>query len=91
MNRTDPEGEESRRLILFGKSQRTTCDSISHRRLPRIGISKVIDRHVLSRFPNTKEKALMLRAFAEAEDDRQAAVEDILWALMNTRGFVYNH
>ena len=33
----------------------------------------------------------MLRAFAEAEDDRQAAVEDILWALMNTRGFVYNH
>ena len=45
----------------------------------------------LTRFPNAKEKALMLRAFAEAEDDRQAAVEDILWALMNTRGFVYNH
>ena len=56
--------------------------------------SEVIDTlylTTLSRFPNAKEKALMLRTFAEAEDDRQAAVEDILWALMNTRGFVYNH
>jgi hypothetical protein len=33
----------------------------------------------------------MLRAFAEAGDDRQSAVEDVLWALLNTRGFVYNH
>src|SRR6185437_13215366 len=39
----------------------------------------------LSRHPTDKEKALMLRAFADAGDDRQAAVEDILWALMNTR------
>ena len=65
----------------------------------RLALSKatpaeVIDTLYLStltRFPNAKEKALMLRAFAEAEDDRQGAVEDILWALMNTRGFVYNH
>jgi hypothetical protein len=44
----------------------------------------------LSRYPTVKEKALMLKVFAEAED-RQAAVEDILWALLNTRSFVYNH
>jgi hypothetical protein len=45
----------------------------------------------LSRFPNEKEKALMLQAFADAGNDRQAAAEDVLWALLNTRGFVYNH
>ncbi len=45
----------------------------------------------LSRYPTAKERALMLKAFAEAEGDRQEAVEDVLWALLNTRGFVYNH
>jgi hypothetical protein len=33
----------------------------------------------------------MLKVFTEAGEDRQAAVEDVLWALLNTRGFVYNH
>ena len=32
----------------------------------------------------------MMGVFSEAGDDRQAAVEDVLWALLNTRGFVYN-
>ena len=45
----------------------------------------------LSRFPSDKERTLMLQVFAEAGDDRQAAVEDVLWALLNTREFVYNH
>jgi hypothetical protein len=45
----------------------------------------------LSRHPDAKEKALMSRVFTDAGDDRQAAVEDVLWALMNTREFVYNH
>ena len=45
----------------------------------------------LSRFPNDAERTLMLRVFIEAGDDRQAAVEDVLWALLNTRSFVYNH
>lgn len=45
----------------------------------------------LSRYPNDKERALMLDVFAKAGDDRRAAVEDVLWALLNTRSFVYNH
>lgn len=44
----------------------------------------------LTRFPSESERALMLRVFTEAES-RQAAVEDVLWALLNTRSFVYNH
>ena len=45
----------------------------------------------LSRYPTDKERALMLRVFDEAGADRLGAVEDVLWALLNTRGFVYNH
>ncbi|MBM4069598.1 MAG: DUF1549 domain-containing protein [Planctomycetes bacterium] len=45
----------------------------------------------LSRFPSEREREVMLRVFTESGDDRQAAVEDVLWALLNTRGFVYNH
>jgi hypothetical protein len=45
----------------------------------------------LSRLPSDKERDLMLQVFAEAGADRRAAVEDVLWALLNTRGFVYNH
>ena len=45
----------------------------------------------LSRYPNDKERSLMLKFFDEAGGDRQGAVEDALWALLNTREFVYNH
>src|SRR5262249_32147098 len=45
----------------------------------------------LSRYPTDTERTLMLRVFTEAGDDRHAAVEDVLWALLNSRSFVYNH
>ena len=45
----------------------------------------------VSRYPTDKERTLMLRVFVEAGEDRQAAVEDVLWALLNKREFVYNH
>ncbi|HEX3314200.1 MAG TPA: DUF1549 domain-containing protein [Gemmataceae bacterium] len=45
----------------------------------------------LTRFPSESERASMLRVFAEAGADRQGATEDALWALVNSRGFVYNH
>jgi hypothetical protein len=45
----------------------------------------------LSRYPTDNERSLMLKVFDEAGADRQGAVEDVLWALLNMRGFVYNH
>jgi len=45
----------------------------------------------LSRRPSSAELALMRQAFTESPDDRRAAVEDILWTLLNCRAFVYNH
>jgi hypothetical protein len=56
--------------------------------------SEIIDElylSTLSRYPIEAERTLMLGVFTNAGDDRQAAVEDVLWALLNTRSFVYNH
>lgn len=44
----------------------------------------------LSRFPRDDERQLMLEAFA-GNSDRQTAVEDVLWTLLNTKEFLYNH
>lgn len=43
----------------------------------------------LSRYPTEAEKKLMKQAFLEAETRREA-VEDILWALLNTKEFTFN-
>jgi hypothetical protein len=44
----------------------------------------------LSRLPRDDERQLMLEAFA-GSNERQAAVEDVLWTLLNTKEFLYNH
>jgi hypothetical protein len=45
----------------------------------------------LARFPSEHEKTTMLKVFAEAGNDRRAATEDVLWALLNTKEFLFNH
>ena len=45
----------------------------------------------LARLPTDKEKATMLKVFEEAGADRRAAAEDVLWALLNTKEFLFNH
>lgn len=44
----------------------------------------------LCRFPTDDERQLMRSAFAPGSD-RRAAIEDILWSLLNTKEFLYNH
>ena len=46
---------------------------------------------VLCRFPTANETEVLLELFKEAGADRRAAVEDALWALFNTKEFVYIH
>jgi hypothetical protein len=45
----------------------------------------------LSRFPIEEERSLMREAFADSGSERNAAVEDVLWALLNTKEFIFNH
>jgi hypothetical protein len=45
----------------------------------------------LSRFPTSEERALLREAFPPAGADRRAAVEDVLWSVLNTKEFLYNH
>jgi hypothetical protein len=43
----------------------------------------------LSRVPSAEETTLLLEAFART--DRRTATEDVLWALLNAKEFIYNH
>ena len=44
----------------------------------------------LGRQPNDQEKATLLQN-VEAEENKQQALEDVFWALLNSREFVFNH
>lgn len=43
----------------------------------------------LARYPSDRERALLLESFKDEE--RRTAVEDVLWTLLNAKGFIYNH
>jgi hypothetical protein len=45
---------------------------------------------VLARYPKPEEKEQLLPAFAESPDRREAC-EDIVWVLLNSKEFLYNH
>jgi hypothetical protein len=46
----------------------------------------------LSRYPSPQEKGKMVAALESAEGpDKRAALEDMLWALLSTREFLFNH
>lgn len=44
-----------------------------------------------NRYPTPEEQTLAARAFAAEGTQRQWAIEDILWALLNSAEFVFNH
>lgn len=45
----------------------------------------------LARLPSPEEERLMLEAFAAPAVSWREATEDVLWSVMNTKEFIYNH
>lgn len=45
----------------------------------------------LSRFPTAQERQLTRTHLASNPQSRRAAAEDVLWALLNSKEFLYNH
>lgn len=45
----------------------------------------------LSRFPTPEEREIMAQAFGNSASSSRSAVEDIMWTLLNTKEFIYNH
>jgi hypothetical protein len=71
--------------------RRGTSRKLARSRLTAREIIDELYLGTLSRYPREEERTLMQRYFADAGADRQGAVEDVLWALLNSRSFVYNH
>ena len=41
--------------------------------------------------PPTKEEAAPILAVVEKEEDKRAIFEDVFWALLNSKEFIFNH
>jgi hypothetical protein len=46
---------------------------------------------VFGRMPKAQETEKILQMLAAAPDQRQQALEDVFWALMNSKEFYFNH
>jgi hypothetical protein len=59
----------------------------------KLGDRRIVEElfmRTLCRAPSNRERALCEKALSEAAAKREA-VEDLLWTLLNSREFVYNH
>jgi hypothetical protein len=72
------------------QSRNGICAALSQSTLRDAEIIDELFLTALNRYPSSAEKDLLSAAFPESAD-RQTAVEDILWTLLNSREFVFNH
>jgi hypothetical protein len=57
-------------------------------------LAEIIDElylTTLARFPEARERAVLAALFMAPGADRRSATEDILWTLLNSKEFLYNH
>ena len=47
--------------------------------------------YLLSRPPSAEENGLVQKYLEGHGDNRQAAYEDVIWSLLNTKEFLFNH
>jgi hypothetical protein len=46
---------------------------------------------MLSRFPSAEEKQNLVQYLAKKKAARAQAVQDAVWAVMNSKEFIFNH
>ncbi|MFO1003199.1 MAG: DUF1549 and DUF1553 domain-containing protein [Planctomycetaceae bacterium] len=72
------------------EDRRGRAASLAASELPPNVLIEELYLATVSRFPVAQEQELMQQSLTNT-DDRRKAVEDILWTLLNTREFVFNH
>lgn len=72
------------------QSRKGVCAQLSQSSMPDSEIIDELYLRAICRFPTVEERQLMTQAFT-ASTDRRTAIEDILWTLLNSREFVFNH
>ena len=45
----------------------------------------------MSRLPTAAEKEAVAKALAEGKDGQRLVMEDVYWALISSREFIFNH
>jgi hypothetical protein len=66
-----------------------TAKRLADSKLPPAEVINELYLTALSRLPTEKEKAACMAIFADT--DRRTAAEDVLWTLLNTKEFLFNH
>ncbi|MEZ6088787.1 MAG: DUF1549 and DUF1553 domain-containing protein [Pirellulaceae bacterium] len=59
--------------------------------LPDEEVVRTVYLSALNRMPSTDEQALLIALLKNPEITRTEAVEDMLWSLINSKEFLYNH
>ncbi len=73
------------------ESRHGTARRLADSDLPPDQVIDELYLSTLSRPPLDEERALLRDAFQVVGSQRRGAVEDILWALVNSKEFIYNH
>jgi hypothetical protein len=86
-------------LHLMNSNKLQSKIASSEGRAKKLGDSKLSEKEIVSdlylaaysRSPTEEEMALALEAFSGKETSRKSAIEDLMWALLNSAEFVFNH
>ncbi|MBM3458584.1 MAG: DUF1553 domain-containing protein, partial [Armatimonadetes bacterium] len=71
-------------------ASRGTARRLAEGDLPPAAVVEELFLAALARFPSAREQTHLAKVWAEA-GSRREATEDILWSLLNTKEFLYNH
>ena len=72
-------------------AQHGTAHALANSDLSDDEIIEELYLNTVSRFPDKIDRQAVLQAFRDPDLDRRAATEDVLWALLNSKEYLFNH